>query len=81
MKTPMTDAVIEDARNVALEFECRNPQPKPDENIYVVPADFARQLEQDLNTCKRALEKIRDEDYRGNKHSSHFIAKKALEEL
>jgi len=40
---------------------------------------FAMGLEQELNTCKRALEKIRDLDYRGNRHESHFIAKKALE--
>lgn len=46
--TPRTDAECGDARNVALEFECKNPPPKDGENIYVVPADFARQLEREL---------------------------------
>jgi hypothetical protein len=33
-----------------------------------------------IKALRRALEKIRDEDYRGNRHDSHFIAKRALEE-
>lgn len=49
--TPRTDAEMEDARNVALDFECRNPPPKKGENIYIVSADFARQLERELNAA------------------------------
>lgn len=33
-----------------------------------------------IELLRHALEKIRDEDYRGNRHESHFIAKRALEE-
>ena len=55
-ETPRTDAEIEDARNVALEFDCKNPRPKSGENIYVVPAAFARQLERELNEAKEKLE-------------------------
>jgi hypothetical protein len=47
--TPRTDAEIDDARNVALEFECKTPPPKRGDNVYVVSADFARQLERELN--------------------------------
>lgn len=54
--TPETDAELEDARNVALEFECRNPRPKKDENILVVPADFARKLERERNELREQLE-------------------------
>lgn len=52
--TPLTDAEQDDARNVALEFTCRNPQPLPGENCYVVSADFARELERELNALKFA---------------------------
>jgi hypothetical protein len=55
-KTPETDAVIDDARNFALYFECRNPPPTKDENIYVVPAEFARGLERDRDRLKGELE-------------------------
>lgn len=53
--TPRTDAEQDDARNVALHFTCRNPPPKDGENLYVVPADFARQLERALNALKSAI--------------------------
>ena len=32
----------------------------------------------DIARLKEALEKIRDMDYRGNAHPSHYIAKEAL---
>jgi len=54
----------------------------------VVDAGFSRQLECELTSAERdlrvaisALKKIRDEDYRGSRHESHFIAKRALEEI
>jgi hypothetical protein len=50
--TPRTDSEIEDARNVALEFTCKNPPPKRGDNVYVVSADFARQLERELNEAQ-----------------------------
>jgi len=50
--TPRTDAEIDDARNIALEFECKTPPPKQGDNVYVVSADFARQLERELNSSK-----------------------------
>ncbi len=31
-----------------------------------------------IRTMRHALEQIRDEDYRGSHHNSHFIAKRAL---
>jgi len=37
-------------------------------------------LEQRIKSLRRSLEQIRDEDYRGNRTHSHFIAKRALEE-
>lgn len=37
-------------------------------------------MESQIRHLRHALEKIRDEDYRGNQPHSHFIAKKALEE-
>lgn len=37
-------------------------------------------LESKIKTLRHALEKIRDEDYRGNHPEAHFIAKRALEE-
>lgn len=37
--TPLTDAMIDDARDVATEFTCKNPPPKEGENVYVVPAE------------------------------------------
>jgi hypothetical protein len=48
-RTPRTDAEIDDARNVAMEFECKTPPPKRGDNVYVVSADFASQLERELN--------------------------------
>jgi hypothetical protein len=33
-----------------------------------------------IRSLRRSLEQIRDEDYRGNRTHSHFIAKRALEE-
>lgn len=47
--TPRTDSEQEDARNVALDFNCKIPVPDPSENCYVVSADFARTLERELN--------------------------------
>jgi len=35
-------------------------------------------LRQKVKIMRHALEQIRDEDYRGNHHNSHFIAKRAL---
>lgn len=37
-------------------------------------------METQIRTMRHALEKIRDEDYRGNHPKAHFIAKRALEE-
>ena len=52
--TPRTDAEQDDARNFALDFQCAQP-PHPDgANCYVVPADFARQLERKLNALEKA---------------------------
>lgn len=46
--TPRTDDEIGDARNFALDFNCR-PKPKEtDKQPLVVTADFARQLEREL---------------------------------
>lgn len=59
--TPRTDEMIDDARNVAMEFTCKNPPPKEGENVYVVPADFARQLEQELNEAKEIIEGLRSD--------------------
>ncbi len=39
-----------------------------------------KKLEQDLKILRHALEQIRNEDYRGTRHNSHFIAKRALQE-
>jgi hypothetical protein len=61
--TPRTDAEIDDARNVALDFETRNPPPQQGENLYVVPADFARILERENLKLRAALEKLRDCDF------------------
>lgn len=44
-------------------------------------AEIIVQLIKQNTRLRHALEKIRDEDYRGNQHSSHFIAKKVLEEI
>lgn len=55
-ETPLTDAEQDDARNVALEFTCRHPAPLPGENCYVVSADFARELERELNALKKDFE-------------------------
>ncbi len=59
--TPECDGQIEDARNVALDFNCRTPQPKEGENIYVVPADFARRLERERDEARREASELRDE--------------------
>lgn len=37
-------------------------------------------MQTQIRIMRQALEKIRDEDYRGNRHSSHFIALWALKE-
>lgn len=55
MSTPRTDAELEDARNVALEFETRL-HPKPEDGPpLVVAANFARQLERELEEAKAQL--------------------------
>ena len=56
--TPRTDAEMDDARNVALEFSCRNPAVQKDENCYVVPADFARQLERELSEWRKVADEL-----------------------
>ena len=63
-KTPRTDAMAEDARNIALEFDCRL-KPKHGENIFVVGIDFARQLETELAAAvaERDIFKERLETY------------------
>lgn len=58
-ETPRTNAEQDDARNVALEFTCRNPPPKEGENCYVVSADFARQLERELNIASEQIKNLR----------------------
>lgn len=50
------DLPIEDARNVALEFECRNPKPGAGENVFVVRAEFFLKLQEELNQIRRALD-------------------------
>ena len=52
--TPRTDDQFDDARNFALDFECKNPPPKEGENCCVVPVEFARTLERELNVTKSA---------------------------
>jgi hypothetical protein len=39
-----------------------------------------RRMEAEIERLRAALKEIRDMDYRGNKHSSHYIAKQALEQ-
>lgn len=50
------DLPIEDARNVALEFECRNPRPGPGENVFVVRAEDALKLQEELSQIRRSLD-------------------------
>lgn len=57
--TPRTDREVEDARNVALDFDLRTPRPKSDENIHVVSVDFARQLERELNELNNDLKRLK----------------------
>ena len=47
------------------------------EDLVELNAEASRQC----GVFRKALEAIRDEDYRGNRHVSHLIAKKALEEI
>jgi len=49
--TPETDDQLDDARNIVLDFECRNL----DEGTVVpvvVPADFARKLERERDNAR-----------------------------
>lgn len=64
--TPLSDAVAENDQRRHYDL--------------TVHVDDCRDIERRFNKLRRALEKIRDEDYRGNKPHSHFIAKQALEE-
>lgn len=59
--TPRTDREIEDARNVALDFETRDKRVDLRESVYVVSAKFARQLERELHLAKNALKLLHDE--------------------
>ena len=54
--TPRTDAEQDDARNMALDFQCASP-PKTG-NIYVVPAEFARTLERELNEANTRVDDL-----------------------
>ena len=54
---------MDDVRNVALDFTCRTPEPKS--NCYVVPADFARQLERELNELATKYQSSLEERARG----------------
>lgn len=58
--TPRTDAHQDDARNVALDFTCQTPPPTG--NCYVVPAEFARELERELNAVKAELQVVLGSD-------------------
>lgn len=53
--TPRTDGAMDDARNIALYFECKNPPPEKGESIYVVSAEFSRQIERELNESNTQL--------------------------
>jgi hypothetical protein len=66
-KTPLSDAAAEKDQDRHYDM--------------TVHIDDCREIEMKMNKLRHALEKIRDEDYRGNRHSSHFVAKKALEEI
>ena len=56
--TPRTNVEIEDARNVALEYEC-GPRSDP-KNCEVVVADFARSLERELNEAHDEITQLRE---------------------
>jgi len=47
-ETPRTDDELDDARNIALAFECRKRPKETDKPPLVVPVEFARQLEREL---------------------------------
>jgi hypothetical protein len=49
------------------------------EAAFLAGVQAGKQIAREEGSFKLALEKIRDLDYRGNQHESHFIAKKALE--
>ena len=51
--TPRTDAEQDDARNIALDFQCATPIKTG--NVYVVDADFARALERELKQLQAWL--------------------------
>lgn len=57
--TPRTDEMIDDARDVAMKFTCKTPPPKEGENVYVVSASFARQLERELNEVRAERDKLK----------------------
>lgn len=54
--TPRTDEGIDDARNVALDYEC-SPSPDP-KQCEVVHADFARSLECELNEARQQRDRL-----------------------
>lgn len=67
---------------VVLEYADGQPEPRFHAGMKVLGGDVvAVQFDDALIQSEKlteALEKIRDLDYRGNAHQSHYIAKSAL---
>lgn len=59
MNTPRTDALAEDARNVALYLDCRDTFKWPHGEL-VVPAAFAYTLEREIARLTAENEELRD---------------------
>lgn len=57
--TPRTDAEMDDVRNIANDFICKNPVPKKNENLYVVPLHVSRTLERELAAAKREIDALK----------------------
>ena len=47
-------------------------------NLPIIPDELKGDMDE-VSNLRDALKKIRDIDYRGNKHESHYIARTALE--